>query len=419
MSDPGATTVSHDPASRVAASRYAVDGVIPARVVVPEHEEGVAAALDDAIRSGAAAIAVGAGTQLDLGNPPERYDVALDLRRLSALVAHDPPDMTVTVQPAVALAALQEALAHHNQFLPLDPPLPSTATVGGVVATNAFGPWRHAYGTARDWVIGMRMVLGTGTVTKSGGRVVKNVTGYDLHKLHIGALGTLGVITEVTFKLAPLPRASRSVAVRVDTPHDGVALILGAQTRGMAVTAAELLSPSAARGVFGDKRWTVLFRLAGGEAAVERTLRDIPDLAPAAGSIEDVPEDTWQRWAREMHAAPLAMTLSVRPSRLGPALAALEDTDLCEAALSATVGAGYVRVAAQGGEGVFGPLYDAAARVAAERSGRVVVVRAPVASKGAIDVFGAPRADLAIMRRIKQEYDPHRVLAPGRFYGHI
>ena len=181
-------------------SAFHVDGQSPDIAVAPTTIGELQSVLVEANNVGISVVPIGGGTHLGAGNAPASYDVALSLVGMSGIIAHEPADLTVTVEPGLPLANLQAALAEHGQFLPLDPPCEPAATIGGVLAANAFGPLRHAYGTSRDWLIGIRVVHADGSVSKSGGRVVKNVTGYDMHKLYVGSLGTLGVIAEATLK---------------------------------------------------------------------------------------------------------------------------------------------------------------------------------------------------------------------------
>jgi glycolate oxidase FAD binding subunit len=199
---------------RDATAADAVAGVQPALVVAPEDEDGVAAVLRLATRDGLAVVVRGGGTKLDWGRPPRRCDVVLSTERLTALVEHEPADLICVVQAGMQLATLQRRLlatAGHRQQLMLDPPPPGPQTVGGVLACNAAGGRRTRYGTPRDLVIGARFVLADGTIAHSGGKVVKNVAGYDIARLLCGSLGTLAVITQAAFRLHPVPQAERTV----------------------------------------------------------------------------------------------------------------------------------------------------------------------------------------------------------------
>src|SRR5262249_7821397 len=165
----------------------------------------------DAAAQGQAVFPLGGRTMLGLGYPPSKPGIGLDLRGLDQVIDYPARDMTITVQAGITMAKLQALLATENQQLPIDVPLPEQATLGGAIAVNASGPRRYGYGTLRDYVIGISFINDEGHEVKAGGRVVKNVAGYDLMKLHIGALGTLGIVTQVTLKLRPLPAARASL----------------------------------------------------------------------------------------------------------------------------------------------------------------------------------------------------------------
>ena len=190
-----------------------VAGIQPQVVVEPANETEIAAVLAFANKNGLRVLVRGGGTQLDMGLPPRGGDILLSTARLNRIVEHVPGDLVVIAEAGLPLATLQEALAKTNQWLALDPDLAPEATIGGLVATNATGPRRLRYGGVRDQIIGIHVVLPDGTIAKGGGKVVKNVAGYDLPKLFTGAMGTLGVIVSATFRLYPLPVASRTMHI--------------------------------------------------------------------------------------------------------------------------------------------------------------------------------------------------------------
>ncbi|HET6317935.1 MAG TPA: FAD-binding oxidoreductase, partial [Chloroflexota bacterium] len=236
-----------------AATILSIDGMTPATHATPDTAEELAQALRAADEAGQAVAPVGGGTQLELGMPPRRVDVALHTGGLNRIVEYEPADLTMTVEAGMQFRDLQAALGKHGQFLALDPAVEPHATIGGIIATNASGPLRFSYGSARDLVIGTRVANADGTVTRAGGRVVKNVAGYDLNKLHIGALGTLGIIVELSFKLAPIPPSLATVVGQFSTLQ-GVADAVGAVLHSP-------LSPLAIE-VLGDTKQLV-FRIGG------------------------------------------------------------------------------------------------------------------------------------------------------------
>jgi glycolate oxidase FAD binding subunit len=404
-------------------SRFAVDGSTPSVTVSPVTLAQLQHILAEAHNSALSVVPIGGGAHLGAGNVPSAYDVALSMARMGRVIAHEPADLTVTVEPGMRLRDLQALLAAHGQFLPIDPPCGGEATVGGVLAVNASGPKRHAYGTARDWLIGARVVHADGSTSKSGGRVVKNVTGYDMHKLHIGALGSLGVIAEATFKLAPLPPCQAEVSIACQSARAASMLILDARDAGLSLQAAELLSPTAAHAVAGDTRWHVVARIAGGERAIDRTLDEIARFAHTGGGRIERHDDgaMWERWSDAFAPRALAMRVSVMPSSVAATVDALDRVLAGSAArVSATVAAGLVRVNVE-------PPSDARAAALAERvrdvaernDGTTIIDAAPAALKRSTDVFGPTRDDFAIMKRLKEQFDPQGVLSPGRFAGRL
>lgn len=416
-SDGLASCADRSPAVREA---FAVDGIAPAAVVTPEDVSGVQRCLSEAQNAGLAVVPWGSGGQQGLGNTLRRYDVALSLRKLNRIVAHVPEDMTVTVEAGVTLAQLASELAAHGQFLPLRPTDGSDCTIGGMLATNDQGTARYAFGTARDWLIGITLVCADGTLARSGGRVVKNVAGYDLGKLLIGSLGTLGVITEATFKVAPLPAADVAFASSFASPHACAMFLLAARDESLALNAAELLSPVAAESMIDSRRWSVFLRIAGGSGAVERTLRDVRELADSLrGDVADLAAvDAAAAWERCMAPAAVALRCAVLPSQVADAVDAIAELDE-EALISATLGAGVIRIRYPHEPEAPSERIDDVRVVVARFGGSAVVERAPASVKAGIDVFGPSRRDFAIMGRLKDAFDPEGILAPGRFLGRL
>jgi glycolate oxidase FAD binding subunit len=388
-------------------SAHEVDGLAPSVVARPGSADEVARALQVACAVGAGVIPRGGGTQTALGMPPGRYDLALDLTGLDRVLEYEPADLTVTVEAGMPLAALQAHLGERGQWLPLDPPVTPAATIGGVLAVNASGPARIAFGTARDLVIGMTVAMADGRIVKFGGRVVKNVAGYDLSKLHIGALGTLGVILQASFKVAPQPKALHTLTVASADAGSLMRLAFAVRDASLPATGIALSRPA------GASEARLLLRFAGSAAAVERSLLETGRMARAEGlDAEQAPDGAW-REAAEVRALGGATVIRVsdRPSRSGEAIARL--SALGGDVLSyPTAGASYGRVIA-----LSEASYEAVRtlRTAVEAGGGASVVEsAPVAAKGAIGVWGRPRGGDTMMRRLKQEMDPQSTLNSGR-----
>ncbi|HLY31069.1 MAG TPA: FAD-binding protein, partial [Ktedonobacterales bacterium] len=258
---------------------FALHGRAPALVVRPADATGVATTLALAAEAGAAVVPWGGGTRQMLGYPPSRYDLALSLERLAQIVHYDPADLTITVGAGMTHSTLSLALADARQTLPLDVPLPEQATLGGTLATNGVGVRRAFAGGPRDLTLGLRLVDARGESLAFGGRVVKNVSGYDMAKLHIGALGTLGVIVEASFKLTPLPEQEATVIGVCAQPEQALAAAesLGAlATRPSAVIALHVAAlPSLAQLAPGHgRRILVATRIPGHATAVARGVRE-------------------------------------------------------------------------------------------------------------------------------------------------
>lgn len=285
----GEPNVTGDP-TRLAA--YAIDGSMPSAVVRPGSAEEVAEIVKFAARQKLAVIPSGARTKLGIGMPPRRYDLALDMTRLDRIVAYDPGDLTLSVEAGIPLHRIAAELGAHRQFLPLAVPFADRATAGGTIASGVDSPLRQAYGTARDFVLGMDFVTGDGTAAKSGGRVVKNVSGYDLHKLMIGAFGTLGVITKINFRTFPVPRMERTYA--------GIFRGTSAACRFRHAIAGSVLRPQSLEllaaggeggGQLGEKagfsfegdRWIAVVSVAGNDEVLERSRRELESLGRGAG----------------------------------------------------------------------------------------------------------------------------------------
>lgn len=399
-----------------------VMGVIPRVEIEPETEEHVAAILRFADERGLAVLPRGGGTHLTMGNAPRSGDILLSMARLNQILEHTPHDQTVTVQAGVRLDDLQAALARTSQWLALDPPHALDATIGGLIATNVSGPRRLRYGGVRDQLIGLRVVLPDGTIARGGGKVVKNVAGYDLPKLYCGALGTLGIVVAASFRLYPLAVESRTVVIEEASPAPLCDLILRILASQLVPSALDVLgateSPThtlAVRFESGvaasvEEQVTAALEMAGGDAAGVRTLAD-----------ED--EAVFWRDAQTLAvvADPDAIECEVKASLLPAEVAGWLD-ELVAGATSARANASW---AAHAGHGLvmarlagsldalaqaIPPLREAAQR----RRGTLVVTEALPALAARVDVWG-PVSAPDVMRRLKQQFDPHGILNPGRF----
>ena len=407
----------------------AVDGVPVARVARPGSVSEASQVLAGAAADGLAVVFVGGASKLGLGNPPERVDLVVATERLDQVLEHAAGDLVVRVQGGTRLADLQAALAPAGQWLALDPPEPG-ATVGGVVAANASGPRRLRYGTVRDLIIGITVVLADGTVAKAGGKVVKNVAGYDLAKLFCGSLGTLGMVAEATFRLHPLPAAAAVVTLEVDTPEQ-----LGAAVAPLLRSA---LEPSAVELAWPDRqlpgRLTVVFE--GIQPGVEAQAADCAELLGRVGTaVVAGPGETDAALdglgVLPFEKADVGVKVACPPAARPAVLADLRDGPLAWAGpVSGHAGTGVLWMASDAREGELeadgGQIVPALARGIAEArerlaacGGSLVVVKAPPELKRGVDAWGPAGDALGLMRRVKERFDPDRRLGPGRFVGGI
>ncbi|HEX5878524.1 MAG TPA: FAD-binding oxidoreductase [Actinomycetota bacterium] len=403
----------------------AVDGVPVARVARPVSVEEASQVLRAAADDGLAVAFAGGGSKLGLGNPPQRADLLVSTERLDQVLEHAAGDLVVRAQAGLRLADLQATLAPAGQWLALDPPEPG-ATLGGVVAANASGPRRLRYGTVRDLIIGITVVLADGTVARAGGKVVKNVAGYDLAKLFCGSFGTLGLVAEVIFRLHPVPAAASVVTFRAEAPER-----VGQAVQRLLRSA---LEPSAIELQLDEWGWpgrlTTVFEGIGpgveaqAGAAVE-LLGQIGEAAVAGPGETDAA--LHQLGALPFEKAELAFKATFPPAELPGLLAG--GVLGRDGQLRVHAGTGVAWLASSAREGDLRADHPAVPRVVAwvaetrERlaavGGGLVVVKAPAHLKRELDVWGPPGDALGLMRRVKERFDPGRRMSPGRFVGGI
>ena len=353
-----------------------------ATLVEPTDENETAAILRNANEIGQAVIPMGGGTKLDWGNPPRQADVGLSMRRQNRVIEHAWADLTVTVEAGCTIAELQRTLAGHRQRLAIDPLWPEKATIGGVLSTNDSGALRLGYGSLRDLIIGVTLVLADGTIAKSGGKVVKNVAGYDLPKLATGGLGTLGVITRAVFRLHPLPLNTRTLTIATAEAAESqrvVLAILGAQ-----------LAPAAVQ-VRNGHVDILLEGTLDGIAAQESEIKKL-------GVVQESSAEVWKA-REELWGDKPMVKFTTLPSRIA-ATSALFSRFVIQA-----TGIGYAQ-------------FDGdltALRKTIEEDGGSLTILGP--SK--LDAWGSPGDALPLMRAVKAQFDPKSTLNPGRFVGGI
>jgi glycolate oxidase FAD binding subunit len=433
---------------------YEIDGKTPGAAVRPGTREEIAEIVKFAVAENLAVIPTGARTKLGMGLPPSRYDIALDMTRLDRVIAYDPADLTLAVEAGHSLSKLLGVLGDHRQFLPLSVPYLRQTTVGGAIASGVDSPFRQNYGTARDYVLGMEYVTGEGVLAKSGGRVVKNVSGYDLHKLMIGSLGTLGVIVSVNFKTFPVPVGSRGFVATFDTAEHALEMRDRTARSGLTPITLEILSPrvaelfasdAAARissgamppNVISARHWAFTSGYAGTEKVLARYESDYQRMAAELGAVSTAVLDEKTRppaFSRKREFVPIAlasspattiMKISVLPMRMKDVLAeaarAAEANSLRWAAMARGLGVIYLALMpGDRSEASLGRVMNATNQIfeaGARLEANATIPWAPSEWKSALKIWGFERGDFAQMQKVKKVFDPHGIMAPGRFVG--
>ena len=401
-------------------ANYTIDGLTPKAVVLPASVWEIQDVLRFAAAQHLSVIPAGSGSKLQSGNPPEKVDIVLAMTRINEVVEYEPADLTVTVEAGIQLTALQEKLADNGQFLPLNPPYASRCTLGGIVAANASGSLRLRYGTARNLVLGLRVVHASGTVVKSGGKVVKNVAGYDVNKLYIGSFGTLGILTEMTLKLSPIPARQALLTAQFQDMQAAAKTglsIVGSQTLPDFVNLlvnSEHAGPTLVTGFGGDAE-TVTWQL--------EQARRIMELNSAIG-VKEVEGESCQK----LNDAIRAFAESENESRTVIVQVNLKRTDIAEfaenvltnnAEMLALLGSGVLYLKMEQVERLAETLATLRERVVAAH-GSLIIESAPPELKQQLDVWGpvAPRAR-NLMQQLKARFDERNLLNPGRFVSGI
>ena len=433
---------------------YDVDGLTPQAVARPADRLQVAEVLRWASAEKLSVLPRGGGTRTGLGNVPRWADLVLDLGGLDRLLDYQPADMTATVEAGMTLASLREHLAPGGEFVPLESALPSRSTVGGTLSVGTGGPLTYAYGMPREWLIGIGVLSAQGVATKSGGKVVKNVTGYDLNKLYAGSLGTLGVIVEASFKLLPID--SEAGALLASFPSLSSSLLAGRKL--LASPAAPMGCHSVTSGVsrlledsvhapssdlgLGEEETALTFAFYSGRAKV--TVRKLEEaaallLAEGANAVQRIQGSASIELLRWFTDAPseissgsaLVMKVSVESRSSGRTSAECGEIIVSGAnpEQMADPGFGSIRLFwprnsdgpmdSQEHEQPFLDAVHQTRQIAHRYGGTAVVEQCPLPVKGRIDVWGDPPDSLAVMRSIKEKFDPGGILNPGRFLGGI
>ncbi|HEV7513432.1 MAG TPA: FAD-binding oxidoreductase [Candidatus Acidoferrum sp.] len=433
-------------------AKFAVDGVIPSAVARPASSAEVVEIVRFAKSERLALIPCGDRTKLGIGMPPAHYDIALDMTGLNQITYYDPGDLTLSVDAGMHLTQLAAALAQQQQFLPFGVPFFEECTVGGTIASNIGSTLRPGYGSARDFLLGAEFVNGAATLTKSGGRVVKNVTGYDLHKLLIGSLGTLGAITRLNFRTFPLPEGYGHLVSSFSSVDSVVRFQAMIAQSPLTPSSFDILGPEAAQVVaeFKDNRdsalpswfsrgeWHVCIGFEGTETILRRYSSELVQYAQLCGAsnynLLEKPDDKSLGGAlRELvnllpYSAPAATIFKINAfpvfspevinlrsmaerfsvpccifaNSSGPLYFALRPDDLNDKRIDSLA-----------------HIASAVFEYAAAHNGSASILFCPTALKRIVNIWGPTKNDAAFMRRVKNAFDPENIFAPGRFVAGI
>ena len=422
---------------------YTIDGCIPKAVILPASVQEIQDVFQFAAKQDLSVMPAGAGTKLGIGNLPPKVDVVLSTTHLNSVIEYEPADLTVTVEAGIRLSDLQTELAKHRQFLALNPPYAERCTIGGIVATNTSGPFRLRHGTARNQVLGLRVVHANGTVVKSGGKVVKNVAGYDLNKLYIGAFGTLGIITEVALKLSPIPTRQAILATQFrdlqNAVNTGLSIVrsqtlpmfvnlfinadpMQAETYAQKSDTVDSRKPTLVIGFGGDSE-TVAWQLTEGQNIMEQ------NGAIGVTTIEGESQQRLQETVQEFSADNGETERVI-------AKVNLKRTDIAEFAghivdanwghdvqMMVLLGSGVLYITIPlAPETDFQHLADVLSQwrqSALEARGNLIIETAPPELKRHIDVWGPVGDTLSLMKQVKAKFDAGGLLNPGRFVASI
>lgn len=436
-----AAHVVEDPAQL---ERWAVEGVAPGVAVAPGTAEEAAAVVRLAAEKNLVLVPFGGGTQQAIGSVPERVDIALLTARLNGVAHYDPGDLTLSAGAGVTLAELDRQLAPNGQMLPLDVARVNEATLGGVLATAAQGPMRHGFGGGRDYCIGIQFVTGDGKLARAGGRVVKNVAGYDLMKLLIGSYGTLAVITSANFKVVPRVRQTATFVADFASATEALRFRDRVLHSPLLPLCFEIVAPhaheylAAARpardpdqwappqGLQFADRWSVLVRAAGSDAVLARYRRELGE----GRELRDADEaQLWQQAANfagnvlARHRNAMVVQVGVTIGGVGAALGAIERAALDYSFLPAVVGrcglgalvAAFVPLAVDPPGAMSYASAVSSLRAALPPEAMATVLQCPREAKLHFDLWGSTPTDIACMRAVKRAMDPANILNRGRY----
>ena len=425
-----------------AAASYLIDGMIPNSVVCPSTLDELSRAMTIAYKENISVTPWGGGTRIGVGNKLDRLDTVFDLSNMSKVVEYNPQDLTCTVQAGITINELQSLFRDQSQFLALDPSLPNQATIGGTLALGLSGPSKWQYGSVRDLVIGMKVVQADGKVTKSGGGVVKNVSGYDMSKLHVGGLGTLAIIAEISLKLTPLLPKEATVLAGYDTFDQCFSVgldIFRSKLLPNALTTFDDFAKNRIVRVPYEGNFFLSISLAGRELFLERQINECRSICARTSHSslnilysDEKPEAIWRNisdFGLNDSAEPLALirisTIPTNVNKFVGRLNGLDRNNVLDIGVVTHLAHGTILVGLFNKNEEGSPDSDISYviqqmfKIANLFKANMILEKCPLEIKNHYDVWGNFDESVTIMRSLKEQYDPKRLLNPGRFVGNI
>ncbi len=427
-------------------SRYSVDGKRPDIVAFPQTIEDISEIMKVASRDSLSIVPWGGGTKIGFGREPHRVDIVICTRRLNRIIEYEPSDLVGIAECGISLRDFQKALSEKNQFLAIDPPhIEGGATLGGIIATNDSGPMRLKYGTIRESLIGIKVIRADGIIIKGGAKVVKNVAGYDIPKLYVGSLGTLGIIVEGAFRLHPIPEASETLLIsfpNLEALHETVLIILNSP---LVPSCLEVLNPPLVN-VISDRlnlnlkeEYALAVRIESVERAVRDQISKVRDICREKdgegvlfeGKTEEILWDEirefpWRICGENRVVCKAGVLITGVPSVIQK-LEGLSKTSGLRIYASARAGSGILIISIEidstglTQEKIL-PIVETINSIrdfVTSLKGNLVIQEAPLSLKSQIDIWGEVGASINVMKKIKSLFDPNSILNPGRFAGGI
>ncbi len=387
----------------------------PSCIVYPHSQAELAAVIAIANSHQWRVLTCGSGSKINWGGLAKNIDIIVSTEGINQLIEHAVGDLTVTVEAGMKFAHLQEILAKHHQFLALDPAFPNSATIGGIVATADTGSLRQRYGGVRDQLLGITFIRADGQIAKAGGRVVKNVAGYDLMKLFTGAYGTLGIISQVTFRVYPIPETSGTV-ILTGKPEAISQAVRTLQSSELTPTQVDLLSSKLVNNLNLGTGIGLIARFQSINESVQEQSKRLLAIGEKLGLngviySENQEADLWQRLPEQIHSHVTESTITCKIGVL-PTAAVKILNQIDFGLIHISSGLGLVRLESQ--EQIL-----LLRNLCVANSGFLSILSAPVELKERFDVWGNIGNSLAVMHRIKEQFDGNFILSPGRFVGGI